>query len=196
MRNLWIDALFSVTTLSCYNNVSITLWDWRWKSSSLFDLGADRKHGSSPVATHTHTHTDGWTAWFDFPLRHLLCGHWSPSFLLATDSSFMDWVTNHITYPPDIHSPPPPSLLELSHGVWCPFCAPGGSHILWIQDPAWEVLPRGSRIAEGLSIPPPPIPGFLMEACCIIYVAGLVKVVPILLVVLIHVMPLYRVFKP
>lgn len=71
----------------------------------------------------------------------------------------MDWVTKyHITYPPNTHSPL--SLSQLSLGAWCPFCAPAGGHIPWLQAPAWEALPGGPRIAEGLNVlvyPPFPL---------------------------------------
>lgn len=75
----------------------------------------------------------------------------------------MNWVPKyHITYPPDI--PPPLSVLSL--GLWCPFCAPGGGHFPWLQAPAWEALPGGPRIAEGLNalVYPPSLPHFIMEA--------------------------------
>lgn len=72
----------------------------------------------------------------------------------------MDGATKyHITYPPDTHY----SLL-LSLGVWCPFCAPGGGRIPWLCAPAWEALPGGPRIAEGLNVLVSPSPLFVMEA--------------------------------
>lgn len=146
-----------VTSTSCFHHCTFTGWQ-------LFDLATDRKliHSSRtkkkkpthcPLTTQ-HTHTDGRTAWSDFPLRHLLWASENKILICFIDSSFMDWVTKyHITCPPDTHY----SLgFLLGYGV---HSVPQVVVISpWHQAAAWEAHPRDWGEAEGLNVwvqPPP-----------------------------------------
>ncbi len=160
-----------------------------WMLTANIDSVILDKKAFSPVAAHT----DGWTACFDFPLWHL--------FFVGVGASY--WPRIHLSWIRLLNIISHILQILISHlsafslGMvsilcprWWPYpLAPSSS----MGGPPWRI--KDSLRTECFSDPPPPPHAFIMEAWCIIYVVELVKVVPILLMVLMSVMPLYCVFN-